>query len=257
MDLVRSSSWSQFRCHFRWAQSESCRCRRWHHLPPRVPSTRSSSLSFTIEINGSSFDGSSPILINGTTNPTFLNETILISVGSPEGLISAATVPMHNCFTQPIQCIGTFSYTLTPTDPGCGWIAGSYTVTGTFSVPGQATSATTTFNYLPYPAGVNSSVSSTSTITCSSTTSTTTTVSCCPAVGTTTTTTQTVTVQTLPNWGYAVMLALLVVGVAVGYLVKRTATVASSIERATPPSSTPGFFGKVDHAGSGVADDEP
>jgi len=76
--------------------------------------------------------------------------------------------------------------------------------------------------------GVMPPQASTSSSSSSSGQITTTTTSCCPAVVITTTTTQTITVQAVPAWGYAAMLTLLLIGVAVGYLAKRVATHAAS-----------------------------
>jgi len=202
--------------------------------------------SVTVGVNWTYFYSSQPILISGTVGPLSPPMMdVLISVDSSYAPVSIVSVPVNDS-------TGDYSYVLIPSGLGCGWIASFYSVTATYTYLGQAASATTHFEYTPNTGSVGASTSSTSsTGTCPSiyslatslsvttTTTATQTVTAPPvtvtSLQTTTqtrslTTTVTQTAQTVPLWGYAVMLVLLFVGLAVGYLVKRTAVHTPSIQ---------------------------
>jgi hypothetical protein len=167
---------------------------------------------------------------------------VLVTVDSPDAPVSIALVPVNGS-------TGDYSYVLVPSGLGCGWIAGTYAVTATYTYLGQAAVATTHFEYTPFTAGVGTSTSSTSsTTTCPSiyslatgVTVTTTTTATQP-VTTTLTTVQPTTVTStttflappglvpgpsVPQWAYAAMAFLLIAGLVIGYAIRR------------PPASKP------------------
>jgi hypothetical protein len=224
---------------------------------------QSTTPSISVQVNGTSFAGTSPILISGNVDPISPRESVLISVANPSGtIIVIADVPINSSLTG----LGAYSFTLTPSITVCGWLTGTYTVTAEFTVPGyntEAAAATANFVY-SVPASMASSASSTSTGTCTSalnsaatttttstitatvtlptatvtTTSTSTTTQTAPGQATTltivTTSTQTVTSTTqtsssTPSWAYATMAVLLIAGLAVGYAAKRSHPQGASV----------------------------
>ncbi len=111
----------------------------------------------TISTNKATTDATNPITAGGNISPvpaTATNVTIIVKNFSG-GLMTNASTPLDSV-------TGRYLYTIDPSGLSCGWYAGTYTIAASAVISGQLYNASTTFTYLPGPAGASSSSSSTS-----------------------------------------------------------------------------------------------
>lgn len=114
----------------------------------------------------------------------------------------------HTVFsdTIPVQSGGSFSVPfLAYGSVASLWTSGTYKVTATWTT----LTATSQFSYTPPPTPTTSTSTVTTTLSGPATTQTVTTVS-----------TSTITSTSVPAWAYGIMIILLVIGFAVGYVLK-------------------------------------
>ncbi len=163
--------------------------------------------AISVASTSGSYSGVQSGVISGTLTGGSTGFLVTLSVTNPAGAVVFAT-------TAGVGSNASYSATFTPGGSSL-WVSGTYTVTASYG----SFKASSTFSYSP------SSAASTVVSTVTTTSPTTVTVTGSGnGQGSTVTTTQTTTVTTssgsIPSWVYAVIVVLLLVGLAVGYMAR-------------------------------------
>ncbi len=175
--------------------------------------------TITVGTNNTIYGGTQVGLVTGTISPGPGTGTAAsLQITNPSG-----TLVFEDAVV--VSATGSFNDSFTM-GANSNWVAGTYTLTASWSPSISVTPITATAQFTYTPSSTSSTA--TTTATPATVTQTITTTATLPVTTTTTSTaTQTVistTTQTsssVPSWAYAAMVVLLIAGLAVGYMIKR------------------------------------